>query len=255
MKPKKISVRQRYDCIRTAVRGSFPCSQITATEIWLATISHEIKNPLTAIKTSAAILGKNPDDKKLVQKLSQCIMNSVEDMQKIIEELLDLSRLDAGTCSLNKEWTDAEIIGRKISERQSPIALTQSTQLIIKMEGVLYCDVDRVAQALMNLVGNALKFTKQGEVRLQGRSTHDRYVISIQDTGIGIADKDLPYVFDRFWQAEIGKKIGGTGLGLAIVKGIVEAHGGRVRVKSTQGEGTEFTLEFPNPVKNLNPAA
>jgi signal transduction histidine kinase len=193
-------------------------------------------------------LQRRADDKNTVLKISQSILNSARSMQKIIEDLLELSRVDACTFSLTKKWVDAEAVGLQICSSQSLTAQDKGIQLIIELTGSVFCDPNRLAQALLNLVGNSLKFTEHGQVIVRGMRHDDRYMIFVEDTGMGMSRTDLPHVFDRFWQSdENTQRTKGTGLGLAIVKGIVEAHNGTISVESVVNKGSRFTIEVPNP--------
>ena len=115
---------------------------------------------------------------------------------------------------------------------------------------VLYADRDRLLQVFSNLGGNAIKFTGNGgKVTIAARALGEVIEFAVRDTGPGIAESDLPHVFDRFWQARNTAHLG-TGLGLAIAKGIVEAHGGEIRVASTVGRGTEFVFTIPRTMND-----
>ena len=135
------------------------------------------------------------------------------------------------------------------------LRLASSASLELRLETApglpdIWADRDRLLQVFENLIGNAIKFTKAGgRITLGAEASTGEVVFSVSDTGSGIADSDLPHVFDRFWQASHGAHRG-AGLGLAIVKGIVEAHGGRIWIRSTIGKGTTFLFTIPTVLQS-----
>jgi signal transduction histidine kinase len=170
-------------------------------------------------------------------------------MDRLIEDLLDVTRMEAGHLSVEPEPVATRQVVSDSVEAQEPLATAASLELRADLAGALpdvWVDRDRLLQVFENLIGNALKFTRAGGVVTVGAAPrHGGEVLFwVSDTGAGIAPDQLPHVFDRFWQSrKAGRR--GAGLGLPIVKGIVEAHGGRIWAQSTPGEGSTFFFTMP----------
>ncbi|MFF9035567.1 sensor histidine kinase [Streptomyces sp. NPDC014892] len=211
-------------------------------------IAHELRTPLTNIRgwlevTRDGLLDPDPD-------LIASLHDEALQLQHIIDDLRDLAAGDAGTLRLHREplATD-ELIGQVATAHRSR-AEAAGVQLRADAEPGLWIDADpvRMRQVLGNLVSNALRHTPaRGTVTLSARQTADEAVLTVRDTGDGIAPEDLPHLFDRFWRAEKSRsrRTGGSGLGLSIVRQFVEAHDGTVTVDSTPGSGTAFTVRLP----------
>ncbi|WPU66614.1 sensor histidine kinase [Peredibacter starrii] len=218
----------------------------------LSVVSHDLKNPLGTIKLNCQmamrnITGEFPNPEKIVKNLDG-IQKAVFIMQTLIQDLLEMRKIESGKMelevkeeNLNELVVEAESLLNPMAEKKS-IAITNtlpSNPLIIK------CDKIRVLQILSNLISNALKFSKEGgkvEVRVlnEGEAVH----LAVADQGPGISEKDIPHLFDRFWQAKATAKQG-TGLGLSIAQGLVHAHGGRIWVESRVNRGTTFHFTLP----------
>jgi signal transduction histidine kinase len=169
-------------------------------------------------------------------------------MARLIEDLLDVTRMEAGRLSVRPEVVAAsEVVGDAV-EGQRAIAAASGLDLRLALElelPALWADRDRLLQVFENLIGNAVKFTPAGGVVIVGAAPRAGEVVFwVADTGNGIPPADLEHVFDRFWQARSGARRG-AGLGLPIAKGIVEAHGGRIWVESTPGRGATFFFTIP----------
>ena len=173
-------------------------------------------------------------------------------MHRMVVDLLDLARLDSGTADLTMSPLDVKALLNAVVEKFAPLAEKAGVTLkpdLVEEIPALMGDGDRLAQVFINLVDNALKYTPRGgAVTLRARVEKAELIASVSDTGVGISPEALPHVFDRFYQGDPSRKGGekhGAGLGLAIVKEIVQAHGGRITVRSQAGEGTIFTLSLP----------
>jgi len=180
-------------------------------------------------------------------------------MERLINDLLDLSAIQAGGFSVSPSAQPIEPLIVKCIEMLSPAALNRSIEVqncVPAGETLAMIDPGRVTQALCNLLGNAIKFTPEGGTVEVGMHLSDRFAtISVHDSGPGIPDAELPHVFEKYWQLDRADGRG-AGLGLAIVRGIAEAHGGSVAVKSSLGEGTTFLLNLPlAPIASGTPAA
>ena len=170
-------------------------------------------------------------------------------MTQIVQELLELSRIESGKAPFQKSLARVDSMVTQAVDRMRHQAeragLTISAEI---PEGIpdVNMDVDRVNQVLLNLLHNAIKFTPpNGHITVSVSLIEKAVQIAIQDTGVGIAKEDLPRVFERFYKADRARSGGGTGLGLSIARHIIEAHGGRIRVESQQGEGSTFFVTLP----------
>jgi signal transduction histidine kinase len=218
---------------------------IRARDEVLAVVSHDLKNPLEAVLLSASLLLKAPEPER-VRRYAEALQRSASRMDRLIRELLDLSRMDAGCFQVELRPERLEEIVEETLLVLAPLAAEKEIRLTAKGEplGVeIQCDRERVAQVLSNLVGNAVAFTpRHGRVTVR-LALHERDAeVSVADDGPGIRPEDLPHVFDRYWKSQSRR---GTGLGLAIARGIVDAHGGRIEVKSRVGIGSTFTFTLP----------
>jgi len=223
---------------------------IRARDEVLGIVAHDLRNPLSSILMHAARLhsrGSEPVDRS--RKAAEAIERSAKRMNRLIEDLLDVTRMDAGRLSVEKTRVPAEQVVADSVEAQKPLAASASVQLRLEVARDLpevRADRDRLLQALENLIGNAVKFTAPGGRITVGVAPRNGEVLFwVTDTGSGIAKDDLPHLFDRFWQAHKSSRRG-AGLGLPIVKGIVEAHGGRIWVESTLGVGSTFFFTMPS---------
>jgi len=216
---------------------------------FVATVSHELRTPLALIngaisQTIDGVYGEITDLQK--EKLT-IAHNGAKLLKRIIDDLLDISRLEAGEVKLNKDIVDLCLLAKEVFDffldmaKQKGIVLKLTT---LKPAITVVADRDRIVQVITNLVGNAIKFTDHGEVEIIVEDNEKQGICKVRDTGIGIAEEDLPKVFERFQQ--FGKKFGpgqeGTGLGLSICKSILELHNGSIFLQSEKGTGTTFTF-------------
>ncbi len=222
-----------------------------AREDLLAVVSHDLKNPLGVVRLASALLlrgGQGRPGGEQVRKQAERIQSAVERMARLISDLLDWGRIEAGGLPLEpSEHTVASLVTESL-ESVRPLAEAQGLRVTAELsdEAVrVRCDRTRVLQVLGNLLGNAVKFTPDGGLLTVGARVHPGEMrLWVQDTGTGIQPEQLPYVFERFWQAKDAESRG-TGLGLCIAKGIVEAHGGRIWAESEPGRGSRFTFTLP----------
>jgi len=219
---------------------------------FISTVSHELRTPLSITKEGISlVLDKVPGDINEKQKgVLQVANNNIDRLSRIINELLDISKIEAGKVKLKKELVDMAVLIR---------GAASLFELSIKMKGLelkvdipekqidAYIDLDKIYQYFTNLIENAIKFTDKGHIEVSLREKEKEIECVVADTGIGIAGEDLPKVFDKFQQ--FGRVSGpgekGTGLGLSITKGIIELHGGRIRAESEPGRGTKFIFNLP----------
>jgi signal transduction histidine kinase len=215
----------------------------------LAAVSHDLKNPLGTIYTSAALLLEIPvTDEQRTHQLG-VIRRTAERMDRLIQDLLDVSKMEAGRFAVEPAPERVGALLGEAFEQLQPIAVARHVELVDAAEDrdeVVLADRGRVLRVFSNLVGNAVKFTPEGSAVTIGARRRDADVVfSVTDRGPGIPAEHLGRIFDRFWQAEHAPPEG-AGLGLAIARGIVEAHGGRIWAESGSNGGA--TLSFTLPV-------
>ncbi len=219
---------------------------------FVANVSHELKTPLTSVQGFAqAILDGTADTPAAQRSAAQIIYDESGRMHRMVLDLLDLARLDAGTLDLKRGMVDISALLHSMVEKFSPqagraqVTLAFSGQVLPPVPG----DGDRLAQVFTNLVENALKFTPAGgRVMLDAALAAEFLEIKVSDTGVGIAPQALAHIFERFYQADSSRRGGpgrGAGLGLAIAAEIVRAHGGKISVQSSPGQGSVFLISLP----------
>jgi two-component system sensor histidine kinase ResE len=220
---------------------------------FVADVSHELKTPLTSIQGFAqAILDDTADTPESRKQAAQIIYDESGRMHRMALDLLDLARLESGIADLEMSEVDVETLLQNIVEKFTPQAKRANVELKLNIPAglpMVVGDGDRLAQVFTNLVDNALKFTSEGGgVTLSVKEVGSEMELSIADTGSGVPKEALPRLFDRFYQVDQSRAGGekhGTGLGLAIAKEIVQAHGGRIGVRSQAGQGTVFVIHLP----------
>lgn len=218
-------------------------------EQFYATVSHELRSPLTSVREAAHLMQDGvpgPLNEKQ-QRLVTIIHGSTDRLLRLVNQVLDLSRLSVGALPLERRWFSLQrAAGRAVEELRVQADERGITLTSEVGPGTfdLFGDEDRIIQVIVNLVSNALRFTPAGgHVAVRLIDAGAELEIHVEDTGVGIRTDALPFVFERFRQAHIGR--GGTGLGLAIVRAMVEAHGGRATVESQEGKGSRFTVTLP----------
>lgn len=215
----------------------------------LAVVSHDLKNPLMSIIMSADQLLRSPDQNtpERVARNALKIRSSAERMARLANDLLDVARIDSGRLSLEIQRVSArELVGEALAmfdAAASDHSICLSSAALPDVD--LFCDRERLLQVFSNLIGNALKFSRDGRsITVEGRPSGPSLIFSVSDEAGGIPDEERGHVFERFWQGpEALRK--GTGLGLYIAKGLVEAQGGHIWFDSTPGAGTTFYFTVP----------
>ena len=217
---------------------------------FVANVSHELKTPLTAVSGFAETLLDDtiPADQR--RRFVETIRDNAMRMQRIVDDLLDLSRIESGGWRPNVASVDvAAVVGAVFSEigpRAEAKGLVLSSEIAPDATRV-QADPTAFRQVIANLVENAVQYTKTGGVTLRARAREGGVVVDVIDTGVGIGPEHLPRIFERFYRVDTGRsrEQGGTGLGLAIVRHLVDAHGGRVEPASTLGVGTTISVFLP----------
>jgi signal transduction histidine kinase len=214
----------------------------------LAAVSHELGNPLQAIIMAEKMMVASVHDDS-AKYYGDAIRRSAERMERLIHDLLEVHRVQARQLTLDRRPCALEPLLREACEGLMPLADAKPLRLDMEFPETalprILADAGRVVQVVSNVVGNAVKFTPGGgRVWVRCASSPEEVLIEVGDTGPGIPPDQLEHVFDRFWQARRTGRVG-IGLGLAIAKGIVEAHGGRIRVESEEHKGSRFYFTFP----------
>jgi signal transduction histidine kinase len=215
-------------------------------------MSHELRTPLNAILGYTELImdnvyGDTPDK---MRGVLQRVESNGRHLLGLINDVLDLSKIEAGQLTLSLgDYSLKDVVLTVFSTVES-LATEKNIALKVDVPANLpsgHGDERRLTQVLLNLVGNAIKFTDVGEVSIKGTSTNGSFNVSVRDTGPGISKADQAKLFEEFQQADnsITRKKGGTGLGLAISKRIIELHGGRIWLESAPGEGSTFSFSLP----------
>ncbi|WP_394237548.1 ATP-binding protein [Niallia oryzisoli] len=221
---------------------------------FLASISHELRTPLTYIKGYADIVRKRNLPKEESNKYLTIIVEETNRLATLIKELFELAKLDQNSFIIEKEMIDLNKFFTKIDQRFSPIFNEKQMEFTMNCQQNLFLKADplRLEQIIFNLLDNSMKYSANGaKISLMTWKNKNEIHIAIKDNGKGIPEKDLPYIFNRFYRVDKSRtrSLGGTGLGLAIVKELINAHGAEIVVKSKENIGTEFELIFKEEKK------
>jgi PAS domain S-box-containing protein len=219
---------------------------------FLAMLSHELRNPLAPIMNALHVLRQDQTENPVLQQARSMIERQVRQMTRLIDDLLDVTRITRGKVQLRKEQVELSVVLQRAVETAKPLIEARQHALSVTLpDEPVWVDGDpaRLEQVVGNLLTNAAKYTEAGgRIWLTAAGQPDRAVVKVRDTGVGIAPELLPRIFDLFTQAErtLDRSQGGLGVGLTLVKSLVELHGGTVIAHSGgPGQGSEFTLELP----------
>jgi signal transduction histidine kinase len=214
----------------------------------LGVVAHDLRNPLNLIITSADLLLEENLDRNRRKELLGVTLRAGRQMNRLIGDLLDTVRLQAGKFTLDLEDVAVAMIFNQAAETFRPVADKRRIQFetVPPEDGIaVRADPLRVSQIVGNIVGNAIKFTPEhGSVTIRSDANGNSVAIHVTDTGPGITPADMEHLFDNFWQARSNDHRG-VGLGLAIAKGVVEAHGGKIWCESALGRGSTFSFTLP----------
>lgn len=219
---------------------------------FVANVSHELKTPLTTIKSyTETLLDGALDSKELLVRFLSVIDNEADRMTRLVRDLLQLSNLDFQQAKWNKKPVSINKLIEKAVLKLEVSAQNKQQRINLEMDenaAIVYADEDKLEQVILNILSNSIKYTPEGgEINIQADKTSDFVDIRIKDNGIGIPEKDLPRIFERFYRVDKARsrEMGGTGLGLSIAKEILEAHDGEIKITSQDGNGTEVILYLP----------
>lgn len=212
----------------------------------VADTAHELRNPLTVIRTNLDLLGRelSPEMREEVYREAE---REMERMVRLVEELLLMTTVDRNTI-LHKEPVRLDVLASQLSARMQAAYPDRVIELSIPEEITVLGDRDKLVQIAMNLIENAARYTTEnGWILVSLGREGDMAVLEVRDNGIGIDNKHFPYLFDRFYRVDPARSraSGGTGLGLPIVQLLTRLHGGEVRVASTPGQGSTFQVRIP----------
>lgn len=218
---------------------------------FVSNVSHELKTPLTSMKVLADSLMQQEDAPlELYQEFMQDIANEIERENKIINDLLSLVKMDKTAAQMNITAVDINELIESVLKRLRPIARLRDVEVTFESIRPVTAEIDevKITQVFTNLVENAIKYNKEhGWVKVLLDADHQFFTVEISDSGIGIPEADYDHIFERFYRVDKShsREIGGTGLGLAITRNAILLHRGSVKVASTEGEGTSFTVKIP----------
>lgn len=219
----------------------------------LARISHDMRAPMSVIKTACQLLQRNSESPAKVEDFASMIASGSKQLQALIEDILDFSRLDQGRCELNITAFNLPHLLGDVAESTRLLAFDKELNVEMSLESklpkVVQGDPGRLRQILGNLLSNAVKFTEKGSVRLDAWHSGDDCYFKVTDTGVGIPEESLEKIFQPYQQADssVSGQYGGTGLGLNICKLLIANIGGEISVKSELGRGTEFSVKLKMP--------
>jgi signal transduction histidine kinase len=221
---------------------------------FLSYMSHEFRTPLASITSIANILLAGTDGPLTSEQQRQLmfVQGSVRELTEMVDDLLDLAKVEAGRISISPEWFEMVDLFSALRGMFKPIVASGAVSLIFEepqSETVIFTDNKKLSQILRNFISNALKFTVEGEVRVTvGTVEHEMIEFAVSDTGIGISKEHLPALFSDFVQLDtrIQKRLRGTGLGLSLAKKFSELLGGTVAVESEVGKGSRFSVTIPS---------
>lgn len=217
---------------------------------FIATLAHELRNPLAPIRNAARLLEIRATTDNAIQWATGLIGRQVQHMARLLDDLLDVSRITLNRLELRTEWTDLHEIVRGAVEASRPNIEAADHELTVQMLGEpVFVDGDavRLSQVLSNILNNAAKYSERGgHIRVAVRLDGTEVVISVTDDGIGISEEMLPRVFEMFVQGKSNHATSGLGIGLWLAKGVIERHGGRIEARSAgPGTGSEFLVRLP----------
>jgi two-component system, OmpR family, sensor histidine kinase VicK len=218
---------------------------------FVANVSHELRTPLTTMKSYLEALAEGTwQDKEIAPRFIQVVQNETERMIRLVNDLLQLSKLDSKDYKLNKSWINFSAYFHKVIDRFE-LTKKENIKFVRKIprEAIfIEVDEDKITQVLDNIISNAIKYSPQGgTITFRVRELADEIIVSVSDEGVGIPKADLAKVFERFYRVDKARsrKLGGTGLGLAIAKEVVVAHGGTIWAESKEHKGTTIFFTLP----------
>jgi two-component system sensor histidine kinase VicK len=218
---------------------------------FVANVSHELKTPITTIKSYAETLMENDVDKEISQRFLSVIDSESDRMARLVRDLLQLSNIDYKKTTWNKNEISINNMIKDIIQKLDLLIKEKEHEIILNIPENLpniLADKDGIEQVILNIISNAIKYTENnGRIQIMANADDKELTLSVKDNGIGIPKEDQERIFERFYRVEKGRsrEMGGTGLGLSIAKEIVEAHNGHIYLESAFKEGTEIIIQLP----------
>ena len=229
------------------------------THMFLKTLGHELRNPLGPVTTAVHIIGRLTAEPRIEGAL-QIISRQIAVLKRLADDLMDVSRLETGKVELSLRRVDIRCLLQDAAQSVSGAAALKQLKLqTILPEAPLFVNIDeaRFQQIVLNLLGNAIKYTPEGgEIWVKATQDLSEVLVKVEDTGIGISPEMVSRIFELFTQAPVATQLvpGGLGVGLAVVRQLVELHGGTVQARSAgAGKGSEFTVRIPAPPQRARP--
>jgi len=226
-------------------------------EHFVANVSHELRTPLNLIAGFAEIMYLDPDAYEGVNWTPELVgdvgelYRAARHLQSMVNDVLDLSRLDVARLPMVREMLSIESVARDAAETVAPLVRQRGLKLVLDLDGKppqVFADRTRIRQVLINLLNNAVRFTEQGEIGVSATADAVSVTVSVRDTGVGISGDQIGRLFERFQQADAGLRTGsGAGLGLALSRQFIELHGGKIWAESKPGHGSIFRFSLPLP--------
>ena len=222
----------------------------TQMRCFTADASHELRTPVTVIRTEAEVALDEPLSHEQVQHLLGSVLEECERLTRLTDQLLTLARQDAGLAPRHRERIDLSALVGGVVETLRPLAEVKGLSLAFDpgpRPALVSGDADQLRTVFINVLDNALKYTEAGSVTVAVEAKGDEAAVRVTDTGPGIAAEHLPHVFERFYRADKARsrELGGSGLGLSIARGATEAHSGRIELHSEPGRGTSCVVTIP----------
>ena len=247
-------LRQRLEAERLARRAAEEAGETAQKAVRqrddvLAVVSHDLRNALGVFRLTSAVLSKElPEEAGRARERIAALEAQAAGMGRLVDDLVEVARIDAGSLRIVPAGCEARALAQDAAAAVQPLAQQKGIRLAVQAPdgpAPVHCDRGRILQVFANVLGNAVKFSDGGEVRLEVATGEGEVRFSIRDTGGGISPEHLPHLFERYWQGSQGER-SGAGLGLYIARGIVEAHGGRIWADSTPGQGTIISFALPS---------
>lgn len=246
----RTDLREQVETLRNQVDASEAVHH--RKDFFLSTLSHELRNPLAPLSNAVQLIRATAPVTPELEHHLKIIERQVDNLRRLVDDLMDLSRIGAGKVELKKEKVPIHDVVHRAVECASPLVRERRHRLDVLLPVtpiIVEADPDRLGQVFINLITNAAKYTHDGgRIWVKGTTEGDEAVVHIEDSGVGIPPDMLPHIFELFTQVESSRpqSRGGLGIGLSVVKNLVTLHGGSVQVRSDgPGKGSEFTVRLP----------
>jgi len=210
-------------------------------------VAHDIKSPVTRIRGLAEVTLSTGGSLDEYQSMAVSTIEECDRLLKMINTMLEISETEAGVATLNLSQADITALIEEACDLFQSLAEEKGLGIEVNVpdQCFLRCDKDKLQQVIANLLDNAIKYTPSGKITVSAEQGNREVTISVRDTGVGISSNEIPHVFDRFFRSDKSRSVAGAGLGLSLVRAIVKKHGGAVKLSSSPGMGSTFTVVLP----------